>query len=40
MDLDENEDEKCIYIIHYQWLGKNVIAFGTHDVVHRLLNTT
>jgi hypothetical protein len=21
-DLDENEDEKCIYIVHFKWLGK------------------
>jgi hypothetical protein len=23
INLDENENEKCIYIIHFWWLGKN-----------------
>ncbi len=35
IDLDENE--KCTYIIHFQWLAKkneNVVVFVIHDVVH------
>jgi len=35
INLDENE--KCIYIIHFWWLDKNnenVVVCVIHDVVH------
>jgi len=41
--LDENEDEKCIYIFHFSgWarIDENVVVFVTHDVIHGPLNTT
>jgi hypothetical protein len=41
--LDENEDEKCIYIILFSgWarIDENVVVFVIHDVIHWPLNTT
>jgi hypothetical protein len=43
VDLDENEDEKYIFIIHFQWhpkLDENLVVYATWTVVHRPLDTT
>jgi hypothetical protein len=40
--VDENEDEKCIYIILFSgWarIDETMVLFVTHDVIHRPLNT-
>jgi hypothetical protein len=42
ISLNENEDEKCIYIILSNcWvkIDENVIVFVTHDVVYAPLDT-
>jgi hypothetical protein len=43
VDLDENENEKYTYIIHFLWhpkIDENVIVFVTWNVVQRPLDTT
>jgi hypothetical protein len=39
--LDENEDEKCTFIIYLKWhfkIDENVIVFATWDLVHQRLD--
>jgi len=43
VNLDENENEKFTYIIHFQWhpkIDENVIVFMTSMVVQGPLDTT
>jgi hypothetical protein len=40
--LNENEDEKCIYIIIFnRWvkIDENIVVFVTHDAIHGPLDT-
>jgi hypothetical protein len=42
VDLDENENEKYIFIIHFYWhpkIDENVVVFAIWKVVHRPLDT-
>jgi len=42
-DLDENENEKYIYIIHFSWhpkIDENIIVFATWKVIQGPLDIT
>jgi hypothetical protein len=42
VDLDETENEKYIYVIHFKWhfkIDENIFVFVTWKMVHRPLDT-